>query len=234
MSEASEKVLGIKQIPLFPLPLVLLPYELLPLHIFEPRYQKMLEDIEFNKNIFGVSLFDSQESFLGKPETGTIGCVAEVSEKQLLEDGRSNVLTIGVIRYRLIDYLDEGTEYLVGIVEFFEDEKEDANILQPLADEVYDLFTRFAKAAHKMSGQQGTFPEIPKAEPEQLSFLVSTAFNLDNKLKYKLLKTRSTSERLNRLKDILKESVKQVEETAKINKISRTNGHANKKIDIDL
>jgi Lon protease-like protein len=234
MSEASEKVLGIKQLPLFPLPLVLLPFELLPLHIFEPRYQQMLADIELDKNIFGVSFFDPQESFIEKPETGTIGCVAEIREKQILEDGRSNILTTGLIRYRLIDYVAEGGEYLVADVEFFEDEDEDESVLNPLADEVFALFERVAKAAHKLSGQRGDFPEIPQAEPEQLSFLVSAAFNLDSHLKYKILETRSTSERLERLKDMLNQSVKQVEESAKINKISRTNGHANKKIDIDL
>ncbi len=234
MSEASEKVLGIKQLAIFPLPLVLLPYELLPLHIFEPRYRKMLDDIEIGKNMFGVTLFEPQEEFIEKPEVGTIGCVAEVREKQTLEDGRSNILTMGVIRYQLVDYIDEGEEYLTGDVEFFEDEKEDEEILNPLADEVFELFRRVAKAAHKLSGQQGDFPEIPKADPEQLSFLVSAAFNLDNQLKYKMLETRSTSDRLKRLKDILRQSVKQIEESAKINKISRTNGHANKKIDIDL
>ncbi len=47
MSEALEKVAGIKHLPLFPLPLVLLPNELLPLHIFEPRYRQMLKDVVF-------------------------------------------------------------------------------------------------------------------------------------------------------------------------------------------
>ena len=43
-------------LPLFPLNLVLLPYELLPLHIFEPRYKKMVKDhIEENKP-FGIIL----------------------------------------------------------------------------------------------------------------------------------------------------------------------------------
>lgn len=234
MSEASEKVLGLKHLPIFPLPLVLLPFELLPLHIFEPRYRSMLEDIELGKNMFGVSLFEPQESFIEKPETGTIGCVAEIREKQQIEDGRSNILTIGVIRYRLIDYVSDGTEYLVGDVEFFEDDAEDEKPLTALADEVFALFKRVAKAAHKLSGQQGDFPEIPQAEPEQLSFLVGAAFNLDAGLKYELLETRSTSERLERLRDILKQSVKQIEESAKINKISRTNGHAGKKIDLDF
>lgn len=234
MSEELEKVLGIKQLPIFPLPLILLPHEILPLHIFEERYRKMLKDIELKKNMFGISLFAPQDEFAEKPALGTVGCVAEIRESQMMEDGRSNILTIGLVRYHLIDYIDEGEPYLVGDVEFFEDEPEDEAILNPLADEVFDLFTRVAKAAHKLSGQQGDFPKIPQAPPEQLSFLVSAAFNLDNEIKYKMLELRSTSDRLTELKDILGQAVTQVEESANINKISRTNGHAKKKIDIDL
>ena len=233
MSEASEKVLGIKQLPIFPLPLVLLPFELLPLHIFEPRYKQMLKDVELGKNMFGISLFEPTESFIEKPEIGTIGCVAEVNENQVLEDGRSNILTVGVIRYRLLDYVETDEPYLIANVDFFEDKKEDEGDLQIPADEVFALFKRVAKAAHKISGQQGDFPDIPQAEPEQLSFLVSSAFNLDSDLKYQMLEMDSTSERLERLKDILSQAVTQVEESAKITKISRTNGHAKKKIDID-
>lgn len=232
MSDASEKVLGIKQLPLFPLSLVLLPNELLPLHIFEPRYRQMLKDVELKKNMFGVTLFEPSESFIEKPATGTIGCAAEVREVQQLPDGRSNVITIGVIRYRLIDYVDADEPYLVGDVEFFEDETEDATILEPLAEDVFVLFDRVARAAHKLSGQRGEFPDIPRTEAEQFSFLVTAAFNLENDLKYRLLETRSTIERLERLHEILLQAVGKMEESADIHKIAQTNGHSKKKIDL--
>ncbi len=232
MSETLDKVLGIKHLPLFPLPLVLLPNELLPLHIFEPRYRQMLKDVALDKNIFGVSFFDPKESFIEKPETGTFGCAAEVREVQELPDGRSNVLTIGVVRYRLLGYVDAGEPYLVGDVEFFEDFEEDASVVQPLADKVFELFRRIAKAAHKLSGERGSFPDIPQAEPEALSFLVTAAFNLETDLKYELLEIRSTSERLEKLQEILNQAVVKMEESAEINKIARTNGHSKKKLDI--
>ena len=41
MSEASDKVRGMRELPLFPLPVVLFPGVPLPLHIFEPRYRQM-------------------------------------------------------------------------------------------------------------------------------------------------------------------------------------------------
>jgi Lon protease-like protein len=227
-----EKVLGIKHLPLFPLPLILLPNELLPLHIFEPRYRQMLKDIALDKNIFGVSFFDPKESFIEKPETGTIGCAAEVREVQEMPDGRSNVLTIGLVRYRLIDYVDAGEPYFVGDVEFFEDFEEDSSLVQPMADEVFALFERIAKAAHKLSGERGSFPNIPQAEPQALSFLVTAAFNLETEVKYELLELRSTHERLTRLREILEQAVVKMEDSAEINKIARTNGHSKKKLDI--
>ncbi|MBA2735798.1 MAG: LON peptidase substrate-binding domain-containing protein [Pyrinomonadaceae bacterium] len=232
MSDASEKVLGIKHLPLFPLSLVLLPNELLPLHIFEPRYQQMLKDVALNKNMFGIMLFEPSESFIEKPAIGAIGCAAEVREVQQLPDGRSNVLTIGVIRYRLIDYVDADEPYLVGDVEFFEDEPEDKTVLEPLAEEVFVLFERIARAAHKLSGQRGTFPEIPHIEAEQFSFLVTAAFNFENELKYPLLETRSTIERLEKLYEILQGTVGKMEESAEIHKVAQTNGHSKKKIDL--
>lgn len=232
MSEALEKVADIKHLPLFPLPLILLPNELLPLHIFEPRYLQMFADINLEKNLFGISFFDPQTSFLDKPETGGIGCVAEVRETQTLPDERLNVMTIGVIRYRLTNYVETGEPYLVGEVEFFEDFEEDENRLNSLADEVFALFKRVAKAAHNLSGERGSFPEIPQAEPQALSFLVAAAFNLENELKYEFLKIRSTSERLERLREILKQAVVKMEESAEIYKIAKTNGHGKKKIDL--
>lgn len=210
-----------------------MPHELLPLHIFEERYRQMLKDVSADRNLFGISHFEPSETGPDRPAVGTTGCVAEIRESQLLEDGRSNILTAGVVRYSLDQYVDSPDPYLVAEVEFFEDDKEDKAVLEPLADEVFSLFTRVAKAAHKISGQQGELPEIPQAEPEQLSFLVSAAFNLDNRIKYRMLEMRKTSERLSQLRDVLSRSVEQVEETAKINKISRTNGHVKKKIDID-
>lgn len=218
--------------PLFPLPLVLLPNELLPLHIFEPRYRQLLKDIELKRNIFGISLFEPPEGFVEKPAVDTIGCVAEIREVQTMPDGRSNVLVSGVIRYRLLDYVEAGTPYFMGDVEFFEDEPEDETLLKTSADEVFELFDRIAKAAFKLSGNRGRFPEIVQAEPEPLSFLVTAAFNLDNEIKYRMLELTSTSERLTQLRDILLQTVDKMEESAEIHKVAQLNGHSEKEIDL--
>lgn len=233
MSEALEKVKGIRHLPIFPLPLVLLPGELLPLHIFESRYRKMLDDVQAEQNVFGVTFFDPQDALSEIPDTGRVGCVAEVREVEEMADGRSNILTFGLVRYRLHEYVDAGEPYLVGDVEFFEDEEEDEKILGPLGDVVHELFQRIAKAAFKLSGSRGTLPEIPKADPQQLSFLITAAFNLENDLKYEMSEMRSTAERLTKLREVLSRAVEKLEANADIQQIAKTNGHSTKKIDLD-
>ncbi len=232
MSETLEKVSGIKTLPIFPLPLIMLPNELLPLHIFEDRYRRMLADVEEAGKLFGVVLFEPQESFEERPAVGSVGCVAEIREAERLDDGRSNILTLGLVRFRLLEYMDTGEPYLVADVEFFEDDKEDEAEIEPLADKVFTLFERMAKAAFKMSGGRGRVPEIQRADPEALSFLITAALNFPNDKKYDLLKTTSTIERLRELKKVLDQAVGQIEESAEIQVVSRTNGHSKKKISL--
>jgi Lon protease-like protein len=136
------------------------------------------------------------------------------------------------VRYRLIDYVEAGEPYLIGDLVFFEDKEEDAETLTSRADEVFELFERVAKAAFKLSGGRGKFPEIPRTGPEQLSFLVTAAFNLDNELKYQLLEITSTIERLEKLRDILRQAVSKMEDSAEIHRIAQSNGHSSKKIDL--
>ena len=232
MSEVLERLRGVRQIPLFPLPLVMLPNELLPLHIFEERYRKMLRDVEAGDHLFGITLFEPDASIAEKPGVGTVGCVAEVRQVEMLPDGRSNILVMGLARYRLLEYVDEGEPYFMGEVEFFEDEDENSKKLQPLADEVFELFGRMARAAFKMSGGRGTSPEIKRADPEALSFLITAAFNFENDKKYSLLEMTSTTQRLQELQKILLKTVDQMEETADIQAASRSNGYSKKKIDL--
>ena len=74
MSEASDKVRGLSDLPLFPLPVVLFPGVPLPLHIFEPRYRQMLLDIRLANNLFGLAYFDPTSAEGETPPVGHIGC----------------------------------------------------------------------------------------------------------------------------------------------------------------
>jgi Lon protease-like protein len=233
MSEASDKVQGLSDLPLFPLPVVLFPGVPLPLHIFEPRYRQMLEDISVTRNLFGLAYFDPTISANEIPPAGSVGCVAEVTETQPLGDGRSNILTLGVIRYRIESYIDRGDPYLVAQVSFFEDYEEDESLLAGPAKEVADTFTRIAQAVRTINDERATLPDISDTEPQRLSFLVAAAMEIDTEIKQELLELRSTSERLERLRGMLTIAVKGYEERARIHELAKSNGHGGKRVDIE-
>ena len=207
MSDVMERVRGVRELPLFPLPVVLFPGVPLPLHIFEPRYRQMLNDIRASNNFFGLSYFDASSATTDLPPAGHVGCVAEVTETQLLPDGRSNILTVGLIRYRVEGYVDRGDPYLVARVSFFEDEEESEELLTESSRNVAETFTRIARAVRIINDERAGLPDISDTEPQRLSFLVAAAMEIDAELKQELLELQSTSERLQRLSDMLGRAV---------------------------
>ncbi|MGI9168131.1 MAG: LON peptidase substrate-binding domain-containing protein [Pyrinomonadaceae bacterium] len=228
-----DRVRGVRELPLFTLPLVLFPGVPLPLHIFEPRYRRMLSDIRVSNNFFGLSYFDSSSAETDLPPVGHIGCVAEVTDTQSLPDGRSNILTVGVVRYRVEDYVERGDPYLVAQVSFFEDDEETAELLDESTRDVAATFTRIARAVRIINDERASLPDISDTEPQRLSFLVAAAMESEAEVKQELLELRSTSERLRRLSDMLGSAVTSYEERARVHELAKGNGHSGKKIEIE-
>ena len=233
MSEASDRVIGVTELPIFPLTVVLFPGVPLPLHIFEPRYRQMLSDIEAGNNLFGLSYFDASASEKEIPPAGHIGCVAEVTESQPLPDGRSNILTIGLIRYRIEEYVEREDPYLVARVSFFEDADEDDKGLRESSREVAESFTRIARAVRTINDERASLPDISETEPQRLSFLVAAAMEVDSDVKMELLELRSTAERLRRLREMLTRALSNYEERARVHELAKGNGHSGKKIELE-
>ena len=233
MSEALDKVRGVRELPLFPLPLVLFPGVPLPLHIFEERYRRLLADVRASNSLFGLSYFVPDAGPEGRPPAGHVGCATEVVEVQPLPDGRSNILAVGVVRYRVAEYVERGDPYFVARVEFFEDEEEDGEIVRRRVAEVSEMFMRIARAMRTVNAERGALPELPQDDPERLSFLVAAVVEMDAETKQRLLETRSTSERLRRLHTMLAQAVNAYEERARTHELARGNGHAGKKIDLE-
>ncbi len=89
-----ERALG--DLPLFPLPrLVFFPHTMLPLHVFEPRYRKMLADCLESHGAMAVVRLGHEEHIASVAGVGII-----VHHEELL-DGRSNIVLEGVARVRL-------------------------------------------------------------------------------------------------------------------------------------
>jgi Lon protease-like protein len=184
-------------------------------------------------NLFGLSYFDSSTVIGDMPPVGHVGCAAEITESQLLPDGRSNILSIGLIRYRVESYVESESPYLLARLTFFEDDDEEESALLEKSREVAQNFSRIARAVRTINDERASLPDISDTEPQRLSFLVSAALEIEPDVKQELLELSSTSERLKRLRDMLSRAVTSYEERARIHLLARGNGHSGTKIDLE-
>ena len=97
-------------IPVFPLPgALLLPRSRLPLHIFEPRYLAMIEDVlKTPHRLIGMIQPRGKKA---SDRMQAIGCAGRVTQFSETEDGRYMVTLSGVSRYRIGAEVDGFTPY---------------------------------------------------------------------------------------------------------------------------
>jgi uncharacterized protein len=94
-------------LPMFPLGTVLFPHMVLPLHIFEPRYRALIQDVLDDSREFGVVLITRGHEVGGGDARSQIGTVAKVLQAEELEDGRWLAISVGVRRLRVVRWLDD-------------------------------------------------------------------------------------------------------------------------------
>jgi Lon protease-like protein len=91
---------------LFPLPnVVLFPGMPLPLHIFEPRYRRMIADaLETCRTIGMTHLRPGWEAeYADRPALYPVGCAGLIERHEALDDGRCNILLRGQSRFRILE-----------------------------------------------------------------------------------------------------------------------------------
>lgn len=89
-------------LPIFPLPhVVLFPGAPLPLHIFEPRYRRMLADCMASHGAMAIARLAGGEDELGRPAIAHVAGGGVVVQHEAMPDGRSNVIVLGQARLRL-------------------------------------------------------------------------------------------------------------------------------------
>lgn len=214
---------GIPPLPLFPLPLVLFPGTPLPLHIFEPRYRRMLADCLDGDGRFGI-LYQAEGAGETEPAAGSVGCVARIDSCEALPDGRSNVIVSGVARFELERIVRAQAPYLVGSVRDYDDLAEPAAPLESLARQVRDVFARVGRAARALTDDSNAVPELPP-DPALLSFAIASLVDLDVAARQALLLSRSPIERLRRMDTLLTSAVETIELRADVHRRAKGNGH---------
>jgi Lon protease-like protein len=115
MDDAERVEKELHRLAIFPLPgAVLLPYALIPLHIFEPRYRKMIRDCASGSGVLALANLAEPESVRsggGRPRVLPVVGAGVLARVEPLPDGRSNIVLRGVLRARIVEELDEGEPY---------------------------------------------------------------------------------------------------------------------------
>jgi Lon protease-like protein len=194
-------------LPLFPLGSVLFPGVVLPLHIFEPRYRRMVADLrelpEEEPREFGVvAIRDGREVGPDSVESVyDVGCTARISALEAHEDGRYSLVTTGTQRFRLLE-VDTSGPYLRGEVDFLDEVPgSDAEALKTSSSA---LLLGYQRALAGLRGvRAGPIPDLPD-DPTVLSYLIAAAMVLDLRDKQRLLATADTTTRLKREQSLLR------------------------------
>ena len=183
------------RLPLFPLPVVLLPGASMPLHVFEPRYREMVADCLRSDRRFGLVYhdWDQQGPFLF--DEGRVGCVAEIREHQLLEDGRSLIGVRGMERFGIVDGIESETRYYEALVSPYRD-------TDPLPDDL--LVARRQESIHLFHAVVASLAERPEQLPElrpdrETSFRLAQTISVDPSWHQRLLELRDETARLDEL-----------------------------------
>ena len=135
------------------------------MHIFEHRYRMMLRTVLESDRRFGVVRWDPETKAMAQ-----IGCCAEILQCQTEEDDRSNVITLGQQRFRVLDIVREAP-FIIGMVAWVEDEPTDDD-MAPLAGEVQGALRDVVDLSAKLLGNTTTLPDDLPDLPRELSFWV--------------------------------------------------------------
>ncbi len=132
-------------IALFPLPgALLLPRARLPLHIFEPRYLTMLDDVLKSRDRL-IGMIQPRPAPEGQRRLSAVGCAGRVTGFTETEDHRYMIVLTGISRFHLGDEVAGFTPYLRAAIRW-EGFKRDLGPAEK--DELFDR-DRFLSTLHR-------------------------------------------------------------------------------------
>ncbi len=211
-------------LPLFPLPLVQFPGALTPLHIFEPRYRKLLKDVLETDRTFGVVYRRDEPQSSADPVS--VGCSVEVVAEHELPDGRSNIVCRGIRRFRVMANI-AGEPYARAEVEFFDDEPLRGDLSQEVS-RISRLLWRVITIGRRLGEVSGVADEDPPefpSDPQLFSSTVCSYLEIEMDEKQELLELVDTDERLRRASRLLEGLSVEYERRAFTVEVAKKNGY---------
>ncbi len=207
-------------LPLFPLQLVVFPGEALKLHIFEPRYQQLINECRELGTPFGIPAYI--DGSLAK--FGTQLTLEETFK--IYPEGEMDVLVHGRRVFRLTSFIREvpGKLYSGGEVTLFENTAEEFDIA------VEELERQYAEF-HQLLGAERS---IPKTDAPNLSFQIGHEVGFTLHQKVALLSMEKESDRQLMILDHLNRINQTLRAAEDTKRRIRGNGHFTKPPKLDL
>jgi Lon protease-like protein len=193
------------QVPVMPLPGALLfPNALLPLHIFEPRYQQMLEFALREHRMLSVALIKPQRSqwkstddFFHIAGVGLIrACVGR-------GDGTSNLILQGLRRARLT-YFEQNAPFPIARIEPLKSETSTSVETEALGVKVIELYSKLKTEGRQLPEKVDQYLSH-LSDMEMLADLMAATFVNDPFRRQQLLEELSLNRRLRLVIQYLRE-----------------------------
>jgi len=203
----------IESLPLFPLSdVVLLPEISVPLTLFEPRYLQMARDVLAGSNQIGMVAVrpDSVAVMEGDPPTFDIGCLGRVAHAQEQQDGRFQILLLGVSRFRILQEEERSGErlYRSARVELLSDETpSDAaalELLEQRRSELLGYLERLVQRLGRTGARDPAVAAFERLEPTRLINALTQSLALQPVERQRLLEADSIVSRFEIMGDLLR------------------------------
>ena len=211
-----------KTIPILPVRgIVVYPLTAVPLTVGQTRSINLIEDATSTNKIIG--LVTSKNSKLETPNPDqlfNIGTAAIVHKLMKIPDGTIRILTQGIARIKITDYV-ETDPYLKANINLHPETNETGIKIEAL---VRTTSKQFEKLAHLI-------PSIPDemipsalnvADPKQLAYTVATYLRIDLEVAQQLLETSKVSTKLKKILTILGREIEVLELGYKLQKDAHT------------
>lgn len=183
------------ELPLFPLKnVVLFPGMVLPLHIFEPRYQEMINRCINERLPFGVVLIKEGLEVGGGAMPHRIGTTAKIARVEKLPDGHMNITAVGIERFH-IEKLHQEHTYLTATVKMMPTVNGSTKPAMELAHRIRPRIYEYVDLIARVNNTDLRLDRLPE-DPVTLSMLVAIALQANPEQKQKLLALSSVPDML--------------------------------------
>lgn len=198
-----------REVPIFPLQLVAFPGERVPLHVFEPRYRKLVAHCTATGEGFGIIPVLDQQAL----PVGTYMHIEQVARQY--PDGRADILARGEIPFEVIEFHPKPEQ----------EEAHRAEVQFIAQDDTSSVLDREA-----LLGQYAAFQKVihagaaPMPDVPLLSFAIGHTAGLSDAEKVDLLRTPDEQSRIEMLLEHFARTLPRLQAIEKTREKAQQNG----------